>query len=120
MDQFRSNRGSGVAATILRVIAQTVENCLRPTDMVGCWSESQFLAVLMGCEESEVGRVAERVRKMVGQSEIEWWGDKFSVTSSLGGTASRPGDNPEMLMERAEKSLKGSVTSGGNCVTVLP
>jgi diguanylate cyclase (GGDEF)-like protein/PAS domain S-box-containing protein len=119
MDQFRCSRGPGVVPTILRIIAQSVENCLRPTDLVGCWGENQFLAVLMECKESEVVLVGERIRKTIGRSEIEWWGDKFCVTSPLGGAACRGGDNVESLIARAETSLQESIAKGGNCVTVL-
>jgi diguanylate cyclase (GGDEF)-like protein/PAS domain S-box-containing protein len=120
MDQFRASRGPGVVPTILRIIAQSVENCVRPTDLVGCWGENQFIAILLQCKESEVALVGERVRRMIGRSEIEWWGDKFSVTSPLGGTGCRTGDKVELLIARAEASLKESIGKGGNCVTVLP
>jgi diguanylate cyclase (GGDEF)-like protein/PAS domain S-box-containing protein len=119
MDQFRARRGPGVVPIILRVIAPTIENCLRPTDLLGCWSENKFLAVLMECKEGEVIRVGERVRKMVNESEIEWWGDAFSVTCSFGGAGSRPGDDFNQLVGRAEKSLAESGNRGGNCVVVL-
>jgi diguanylate cyclase (GGDEF)-like protein/PAS domain S-box-containing protein len=119
MDQFRASRGPGVVSTILRVIAQSVENCVRPTDLVGCWGANQFIAILMECRESEVARVGERVRKMISRAEIEWWGDKFSVTSPLGGAGCRAGDNSELLIARAAASLQESIGKGGNCVTVL-
>jgi len=118
LDQFRATRGPGVVPTILRVVAHSIENSLRPTDLVGCWSENQFLAVLTECKESEVERVANRIRKMIGQSEVEWWGDKFSVTAAFGGAGSRPDDTLELLVERAEKSLIESISAGGNRVTV--
>lgn len=119
MDQFRASRGPGVVTTILRVVAQSVENCLRPTDLVGCWGANQFIAILLECRESEVSRVGERVRKMIGQAEIEWWGDKFSVTSPVGGAGCRAGDDTELLLARAAASLQESIGKGGNCVTVL-
>jgi len=117
MHEFRSSRGPGVVPMILRAVAQTVENSLRPTDLIGRWSEDRFLAVLMECPESEVVRVGERVRKIVGLSEIEWWGDTFSITCAFGGAGSRIGDSLEQLTERAEKSLEESIAKGGNCVT---
>jgi|HubBroStandDraft_4_1064222.scaffolds.fasta_scaffold92809_2 two-component system cell cycle response regulator len=119
MDQFRASRGPGVVTTILRVVAQSVENCVRPTDLVGCWGANQFIAILLECRESEVSRVGERVRKMIGQAEIEWWGDKFSVTSPVGGAGCRAGDDTELLLARAAASLQESIGKGGNCVTVL-
>jgi diguanylate cyclase (GGDEF)-like protein/PAS domain S-box-containing protein len=119
LDEFRETRGPGVVPTILRIIAQSVENCVRPTDLVGCWGENQFIAILLACRESEVALVGERVRKMIGQSEIEWWGDQFSVTSPVGGAGCRPGDEVEVLVARAAASLQESIAKGGNCVTVL-
>ena len=119
LDQFRVTRGPGVIPTILRVVAQSLENCLRPTDVIGCWRENEFLAILMECRESEVVRVGERARRMVSIAEIEWWGDRFSVTSPVGGTACRAEDTVELLVERAEASLQESVEQGGNCVVVL-
>jgi diguanylate cyclase (GGDEF)-like protein/PAS domain S-box-containing protein len=119
MDQYRATRGPGVVPTILRVVAQSVGNCVRPTDLVGCWDENQFVAILMECKESEVALVGERVRKMIGRSEIEWWGEKFSVTSPVGGAGCRPGDSVELLIARAAASVKESIGKGGNCVTVL-
>lgn len=119
LDQFRATRGPGVVATIFRVVAQSLENCLRPSDVIGCWGETQFLAILMECRESEVVRVGERARKMIGSAEIEWWGDRFSVTSPLGGAGCRAEDTVELLIERAEASLQESIEKGGNCVVVL-
>ena len=119
LDQYRARRGPGVVPTILRIIAQSVENCLRPTDVLGCWEKNQFLAILTDCKESEVALVGERVRKIIGRSEIEWWGDKFSITSSIGGSGARAGDNVETALVRAEASLRESAVKGGNCVSVL-
>jgi diguanylate cyclase (GGDEF)-like protein/PAS domain S-box-containing protein len=118
LDQARAARGPSAVPAMLRVVAQTIENSLRPTDAVGCWSENQFLALLMQCRATDVESVANRIRKMIAQSEVEWWGDKFSVTASLGGAGIRVEDTPEMLVERAEKSLAQSIVAGGNLVTV--
>lgn len=119
LEEFRASRGPGVVSTILRVIAQSIMNCVRPTDLVGCWGENQFMAILTACRESEVSLVGERIRKMIIQAEIEWWGDTFSVTSPVGGAGCRPGDELETLVARAAASVEKSVVKGGNCVTVL-
>jgi len=119
MDHLRAARGPGVVPAVLRVAARTIENSLRTTDLVGCWSENQFLVVLMECKETEVERVAHRIMKMICQSEIEWWGDKISVTAAFGGAGSRPGDTLELLVGRAGKSLLRSIAEGGSRVTII-
>src|SRR6266478_3994868 len=117
IDHLRAIRGPGVVPTILRVVTRTIENGLRPTDLLGCWSENQFLVVLVDCKETEVDSVARRIMNMIAHSEVEWWGDKFSVTAAIGGAGSRPGDTLELLVERAGSSLQRSITTGGNRVT---
>jgi diguanylate cyclase (GGDEF)-like protein/PAS domain S-box-containing protein len=119
MDRYRASRGPGVVFLIQRIVAQSIENCLRPTDLVGCWDNHRFLGILMDCKESEVALVGERTKRMVARSEMEWWGDKFSVTSSVGCAACREGDNMEALVARAEASLRESIVKGGNRVTAL-
>ena len=116
---FATTRGPGVVPTILRVVARTIENSLRSTDLVGCWSENQFLVVLMECKEAEVERVAHRIMKMICQSEVEWWGDTIPVTAAFGGAGNRPGDTLELLVGRAGKCLVRSLAEGGNRVTVI-
>jgi diguanylate cyclase (GGDEF)-like protein/PAS domain S-box-containing protein len=118
MDHFARTFGAGITPIILRVVAHAIENSLRPEDLMARWSGNRFLAVLDGCKEAEVERAGERIRKMIGNSEIEWWGDVFPVAAALGGAGARPGDTVEQLVERAEKSLVESIAAGGNRVTV--
>jgi len=118
-DEFRVMYGPGAVAAIVRAVGHTLEHSLRPTDMLGQGVTTQFLAILPECRESEIQKVAERLRKMVTYAEIQWWGKELTVTASIGGAAVRPGDSAESLAERAEQSLTRSVAAGGNCVTVL-
>lgn len=120
IDHFRAACGPGVVSAIHRVVAQTVANSLRPTDTIGCWAEHQFVILLKNCRESSVGKVGERIRTMVANSAIEWWGDEFPLTASFGGAGCRDNDALELLIERAEKALAESIAAGGNCVTARP
>jgi diguanylate cyclase (GGDEF)-like protein/PAS domain S-box-containing protein len=119
LDLLRATRGPSVVPSILRVVSHSIENCLRPTDVVGAWSNHRFLAVLAECREADLEAVANRIRKMIGQSEVEWWGDRFAVTAALGGAGCRAEDTLELLVERSEQSLLESASAGGNRVTVV-
>jgi diguanylate cyclase (GGDEF)-like protein/PAS domain S-box-containing protein len=118
MDKLRSKYGLAVVGTVLHVVAQTIENTLRPTDFLGRFGEKRFLAILTECGPADVAKPAERLKKMVEFSEVEWWGDRWSVTASFGGTNVKPGDTVESVLERAEQSLNESLAGGGNRVTV--
>jgi diguanylate cyclase (GGDEF)-like protein/PAS domain S-box-containing protein len=114
LEHFRTTYGPGALGAIFRAVAQTLDTNLRPTDFLGRYSELYFLAILPECGEADVGKVAERMKKMVTYAEVKWWGDDLSVTASFGGAASRTGDTVESLVERAEKSLADSIAAGGN------
>ena len=105
IDHLRVTYGAAVIAAVLRVAAQTLENSLRPTDFLGRFGEHRFLALLTECGESEIESVAERLKKMVGSSEIKWWGDEWSVTVSIGVTIVCPGDTVESVVDRAEAAV---------------
>jgi two-component system, cell cycle response regulator len=119
LDHFVVTLGAGVVPIILRVVAHAIENSLWPEDLMARWAGDRFLAVLDGCKEAEVEKVGDRIRKMIGNSEIEWWGDTFPIAAALGGAGIRPGDTVALLVERAEKSLAESIAAGGSRVTVL-
>ncbi|MGA8145311.1 MAG: diguanylate cyclase, partial [Candidatus Acidiferrales bacterium] len=118
IDHFQAARGIRAVSAIQRAVAQTLGNSLRPTDLLGRLSECHFLAVLAECKNVEIESVAKRLGKMVGYTEISWWGDKLTVTASFGGTSSVPGDTVESIVARAEASLTGGDAIGGNRITV--
>ncbi len=106
LERLRANYGQEAAHSMLRVMAQTLEHTLRPTDYVGRWNEDQFLAVLTGCSEPGLPAVCGRIRKMIASDSIEWWGaELFAGTVSLGKAFPESGDTVETLMERVQRSL---------------
>lgn len=119
LEDLRATYGPKAIAAILRAVAQTVGNSLRPTDYWGRLDDKDFLAILPECSSADVEKVAMRLKRAVGTAEIRWWGDNLSVTASFGGTTVRADDTAETLLERAERSLIDSAAQGGNCVSLL-
>jgi diguanylate cyclase (GGDEF)-like protein/PAS domain S-box-containing protein len=118
LEQIQTRDGPGATASVLRVIGQSLENSLRPTDFLGRWQENQFLAILIECSIAELPHVADRLRRLASSSKVEWWGDSLKVSVSLGGTAVRPGDTIESLTLRAEEALRDGVAQGRASVMV--
>ncbi len=119
LDQLRKSYGLGIVAPALHVVAQTVENSLRPTDFLGRYGENEFLAILTECDVSEVSLVGERLRKTVGTARVQWWGNQIDITASFGAASWLPGDDVDSIVRRAEDSLQRSSAGGGNCVTLI-
>ena len=118
LERTKRRDGPAVLAPILRVFGLTLESSLRPTDFVGRWGENEFLAILTDCSAEGITASGERLRRMLSQAEIDWWGDSLKLTASLGCTTVMLGDDTEALLARAEKALKESAARGDS-VTVL-
>ncbi len=114
LDKIQARDGPGAIAAVLRVVGQTLENTIRPTDYLGRWQTNQFLAILNECSSNEIDRASERLRRMVQASKIGWWGDRVNVTISVGGTVVKHADTVEAMVLRAEHALRDSIVEGGN------
>jgi diguanylate cyclase (GGDEF)-like protein len=108
LDHFRAKFGPEAAASLLRVVARTLEGALWKTDFLGRWSDDIFLVILNICRENAVHSVRERIRHMLAGDAIEWWGERRSVPLSIGQATAQPGDTIEALMERAQNSLSAA------------
>jgi diguanylate cyclase (GGDEF)-like protein/PAS domain S-box-containing protein len=105
LDQFRAKFGPEAAASLLRVVARTLEGALWKTDFVGRWSDDVFLVILNSCRENALHSVRERIRHMLAGDAIEWWGEKRSLPLWIGQATAQAGDTVEALVERAQNSL---------------
>ncbi|MFZ3214982.1 MAG: diguanylate cyclase [Candidatus Acidiferrales bacterium] len=118
MDRFRPSYGPAAVAAALRIVAQTIESNLRPTDFVGHSGGNDFLTILTECTPKELGSIAARLQHTVNSTRIKWWGDQLAVTASFGGATVQAGDDEQSIIERAQKSLAESVAAGGDRVTI--
>jgi diguanylate cyclase (GGDEF)-like protein/PAS domain S-box-containing protein len=119
LEELRVNRGHEACETVLHVIANTLQNTIRPGDCLGAWSAGRLLLLLASPTSDSIAHAGERFRGLVSCSSVVWWGDPVPVTISGGGTLANSGDSIESIVRRAERALENSVTLGGNRVTVL-
>jgi diguanylate cyclase (GGDEF)-like protein/PAS domain S-box-containing protein len=119
LEKIQARDGPAAIGSVMRIVGQTLENNLRPTDFLGRWQGHQFLAILAECNGSEVSYAADRLRRMVAASKIAWWGDRLPVTLSVGATIVSAGDSEENMVMRAEQALKRSLSEGGNRISVI-
>jgi PAS domain S-box-containing protein len=119
LQKFRATYGRVATGSILKVVARTIQNSLSPVDVVGHWTESQFLALLPDCGAG-IGKVGDRVSQIVGRAGIQWWGDQLSATVTWAGTLVQSGDTLEVLTGRLERALSLGEATGGNCLALQP
>lgn len=116
---IRERYGQAAVEATLRVVGQTLESAVRPTDFVGRWLEQEFLLILTECGENDAQKVGDRLRKMVHHSQVHWWGDAWSVTISIGATPAHDQDTVGAMVSRAEEGMRKSAEKGGNEIVVV-
>jgi diguanylate cyclase (GGDEF)-like protein/PAS domain S-box-containing protein len=105
LDHFRAAFGLEAAAALLRAMAHTLGGALWKSDCAGRWSDDQFLLILNGCREDALHLVRERLRRMLADDAIEWWGERRSLPVSIGTAKAAEGDSIEALLARLQESL---------------
>jgi len=106
LDHFRASFGSDAASSLSRVLAHTLKGALWQTDFVGRWSDDQFLVILNGCREDALRSVCDRLRSMLSNDAVEWWGERRSLPVSVGQATPQPGDTSALLLQRLQNSLE--------------
>lgn len=110
LEEFRTKYGQGASRSILQVLARTLRNIVWPTDVVGTWSDSQFLVILMGCSEEAVHAVSGRMYRMLAGATITWWGQELSAKVQVGCTVARAGDTIESILRRTQANSETAAT----------
>lgn len=108
--------GHAVGDRIIQLVAQTVQNGLRPTDRVCRFGGEEFICLLPGVDQKDLRMVAERVRMLV---ELSWLDTEFGplrVTLSVGGTTVQTGDTGEEIIARADRNMYRAKAAGRNQV----
>lgn len=106
LSQFRSNYGKEAGDAILRVVAQTMRNSMRPSDFLGRWADDEFLAILPNCARHGVHIATERIGRLISSANLQWWGDQLIVSTLLGEAAVQEEDTVELILARAQAAAK--------------
>jgi diguanylate cyclase (GGDEF)-like protein/PAS domain S-box-containing protein len=121
LDHFKSindTYGHAVGDQALRMVGQTLIGATRLFDTVGRWGGDEFMAIVTSIDEAQLRVVAERVRRLVGQSFVSADSGRIEVTASIGVALATPEDTPATILARADESLYRSKAAGRNCVTL--
>lgn len=128
IDNFKKindNLGHLAGDRVLKEIATTLTVNLRRYDLLARYGGEEFVVVLIDTDEDEALKVAEDLRKRVGETAFKENGKSFNVSASFGIASLIPempknSMNTISLFERADKALNEAKEKGkGKCV-VMP
>jgi diguanylate cyclase (GGDEF)-like protein len=115
--RLRRTHGARACEAMLEKVERTLANGLRPAEEIGRWGDDEFLVL---SHERSVCMLAAHAQNLAGlarTTDFRWWGDRISLTVSIGAAQAARGEGLREMLERAEAAMLGSVHAGGNHVT---
>jgi diguanylate cyclase (GGDEF)-like protein len=114
---LRKTHGARACETMLETVERALANGLGPGEEVGRWGDDEFLVVSHAASAEVLARHAEKLAGMARTADFRWWGDRVSVTVSVGAATAEADETLAQLLERAQSAMQASAASGGNHVT---
>ncbi len=118
--ELRKTHGARACETMLENVERTLANGLRPGEEVGRWGDDEFLVLSHERTAEVLGAHAQVLAGLARTADFRWWGDRVSLTVSVGAAAASRDETPAQLLERAQDAMHASMRAGGNHVTVAP
>jgi diguanylate cyclase (GGDEF)-like protein/PAS domain S-box-containing protein len=106
------------AGKILRTVARTLGRNVRYFDIVGRWSQEEFLAVLLNIDEGRLDIVSNKLRLHIAESYITVETGMLNATVSIGASIVQRYDTIEALVKRTEQLMLHSKWLGKNRVSL--
>lgn len=119
IDHFKKvndNHGHLCGDNVLREIASTMKDSVRPYDTVGRYGGEEFLIVVPETNAEVTLRIAERIRRAVEARVVAGHEGAVRVTASFGITASTDPEpvRPQALLHLADEALYRAKSHGRN------
>ena len=116
LDRFKrinDYHGHATGDQVLVTVARIMKHELRSTDIIARFGGEEFVAVLPGVPLGEATQVAHRVAHSIRNTAIPLNdGENLYVTSSIGVTQYKVGENIEQTLKRADDLLYQAKASG--------
>lgn len=114
--ELRKTHGARACETMLEKVERTLANGLRPGDEVGRWGDDEFLVLSHESSSEALQDHARVLAALARTADFRWWGDRVSLTVSIGAAQAERDEPLADLLERARDGMQESNQAGGNRV----
>jgi diguanylate cyclase len=117
--RFNDTHGHQMGDQILKLVARTIQTCVRPDDTVARYGGEEFAAILPHTPLREAISVGERIRTTVANKKItnrRSGSELGRITLSIGVAEYSPGESVGEMVQRADRALYMAKRLGRNQV----
>jgi diguanylate cyclase (GGDEF)-like protein/PAS domain S-box-containing protein len=117
---LRKTHGASACEAMLAKVERTLANGLRPAEEIGRWGEDEFLVISNERTPEMLAAHSQVLAGLARTADFRWWGDRVSLTVSIGAAQAELGEGLNQMLERAQAAMLWSVHAGGNHITLAP
>ena len=117
---LRKTHGARACEAMLEIVERTLSNGLRPTEKIGRWGDDEFLVVSHERTPEMLTAHGQVLAGLARTADFRWWGDRVSLTVSIGAAQADPAETLAKLLESAQSAMISSIRAGGNHITSAP
>lgn len=116
--KINDNYGHNAGDEVLKMVANVFKNSSRNKDVIGRWGGEEFLGVFENIEKKKFLEIAERIRMLIENSQVDLGDEKIKVTVSIGVAIAKEGEKIETVIRRADEALYLAKKKGRNRVEI--
>jgi diguanylate cyclase (GGDEF)-like protein/PAS domain S-box-containing protein len=119
-NNLRKTHGARACEAMLEKMASALVHGLRPAEEMGRWGEDEFLVISHERTPEALAAHAQALAGLARTADFRWWGDRVSLTVSIGAAQADQSETLAQLLGRAQAAMLTSVHAGGNHITPAP
>jgi diguanylate cyclase (GGDEF)-like protein/PAS domain S-box-containing protein len=119
-NHLRKTHGMGACESMLEKVQGALAKGLRPTEKLGRWGDDEFLILSHEQTPEMLSSHAQMLAGLARTADFRWWGDKVSLTVSIGSAQAESNGTLVDMLERAKAAMFTSFHAGGNQITSAP
>ncbi|NVJ60191.1 MAG: GGDEF domain-containing protein [Gammaproteobacteria bacterium] len=108
--------GHDAGDQVLIKVAGMLQSITRKQDTVARWGGEEFFLIFPRTNIKDAFIIAEKIRKLLSETLLDYKGTRFHVTTSIGISEIRAGDQIEKQINVADQRLYKAKAAGRNCI----
>ncbi|MGA2886695.1 MAG: diguanylate cyclase [Terracidiphilus sp.] len=112
--ELRKTHGAAACEAMIEKVERALRNGLRPAEEMGRWGDDEFLVLSHERTPEMLGAHAQALAGLARTADFRWWGDRVSLTVSIGAAQAEREGSLVDLLERAKAAMFTSFHAGGN------